>query len=144
MGALRRTFFIEVDMNIEAYMNTEYRCPVLNDPIRIGQPSPGVDTLLTNQTIQSAAFLTAASPYDKKLAQWQNDHRNALMSIELSSKNLPHYYSVGVEPTGQWQPENSFLVIGIDRTTAACLAIKYEQYAFVFIAKGKPAELVYA
>ena len=127
--------------NLSLYEKTEYRCDdKLSQPIRIGEPHPELDTLLDEGT--GAVFITAASPYDQKLTDTQNHNRNELLKLMMAIKGLEFYDALGVPPQGAWQPEYSFLVINTDVDTGITLASEFEQYAFVYVAKGEAAKLV--
>ncbi len=88
------------------------------------------------------AFVTACKPRSQRLSDDENRQRQVRLKATLDALGLATYPGVAVDPRGEWPPEPSFLVIGIDHPTAISLAQQFEQNAIVAGRSGEPAELV--
>lgn len=126
----------------DAYLQTVYR--VLGTPpvdIRIGHASAALDHLLQQCGVSEWAFVTASNPRSRPLPDRDNARRNAELKQDLQRSGWRTLEGIGVPCDGKWQPEASVLILGIDRDTAAKLALRWEQNAFVRGAIGEPAQL---
>ena len=127
---------------LEAYRNADY--VVFADHtvvLRIGEPNPELDALMTTEGATTAAFVTAANPRGEKRSDEENGVANAALQSFVAAAGYPHFWGEGRDPFGGWA-EPSFLVIGIYRANAEALAQLFEQNALVFCEIGKPPELV--
>lgn len=123
-----------------AYLHTTYQ---VYDPalaITIGNFHPQLDTLLETRHATQWAFITAWNPYSQVLSTTENEARNK--SLETLLAPYPYFAGAGIGEDPSWQPEASFLVLGIDRATACLLGKQFGQNAIVAGSKGGPAELV--
>lgn len=123
-----------------AYNQTEYFVDEFDKPIQIGQTNAEVEELLNQYNVDSWCFITAWNPMSVELTLQENLERNNQLKEDLSQYKI--FAGEGSDPKGEWQPERSFLVLGISKNNAEGLAEKYRQRAIVFGEKGKPAELL--
>lgn len=128
---------------IEAYNATHYT--VGKDVvIRIGEPCPPLDEFLLNHRSDTAAYLTAWNPWSEMQSPEANAEANERLAKELNG--LPVVVQVlngiGIDPSGKWPGEESFLIIGIHFKQAMELAERYGQNAFIFYRRGSEAELI--
>jgi hypothetical protein len=110
--------------------------------LRVGEPSEALDALMDEEGAESAAFLTAANPRGELQPQRENELSSAALHQALADAGYSCLLGEGRDPKDEWPPEPSVLAIGISRHEAAVIGRSYEQNAFVFIERGKPAELV--
>jgi len=129
----------------DAYLRTVYRVVGAPQPfdIHIGQCSAALDRMLKTCGVSEWAFVTASNPRSRRLSDGDNARRNAEMKHFVQQAGWSTLDGVGVPCEGQWQPEESVLILGIDRDTAMTLALRWSQNAFVWGAIGKPAELLW-
>ena len=124
---------------ITSYNQAEYFIDNLNKPIKVGGIHAEVEKLLKQFNVSSWCFITAWNPLSVELSADENLTRN-----ENLKKNLAKYQifeGEGRDSNGKWQPERSFLVIGISRKKAKELAVKFGQRAIIYGESGKSAEL---
>jgi len=121
---------------LEAYRSTTY---VANTDaaggtvsIRIGKALPELDALLVDNGVYSWAYLTACNPRSERQSPWQNELRHAALRAELEALALPHFEGQGVPAEPGWEPEQSFLILGITLGQAHMLATRFEQFRFVW------------
>ena len=129
----------------DAYLQTIYRVVGTAQPvdIRIGHCSAALDELLKECGVREWAFVTASNPRSRRLPDRDNARRNAEMKQSLQQAGWCALEGMGVPCDGQWQPEASVLILGIDRDAAMKLALRWEQNAFVRGEIGQPAELLW-
>lgn len=129
-----------------AYRATSY---VASEPggqeirIRVGEESPDLNSLLQAHGVTSCAFLTPCNPRSEPLSDGVNAARLAALRAEMEARGFPYWEGMGVGEGTGWPPEPSLLVFGISRSEAIEMAVRYEQYAFVFGELGGCAELVW-
>lgn len=111
--------------------------------IRVGEQHPGLDALLEAQGAGCWAFLTPCNPRSEPQSDHVNATRVAALRTDLDEHGYRYWEGAGVGEGTDWPPEPSFLVLGISRSVASELAVRYEQYAFVFGETGGRAELVW-
>ncbi len=120
-------------LTIEAYLATEYRIwghwPLV---LKIGQASTTLADLYRTHDAIGAAVITAWNPYSQPRPDAENEVSHARLLSELDRLGFPHQPGHGADPTGQWPPEPSRLVVGVDLTTAALLGRQFKQNGIVW------------
>lgn len=126
---------------IEAFLDTDY---AVRDGgawrvVRIGERHPGIEALVKTTGI----FITGWNPFGKRASPAANAARNRAMARILAARGyrtLPHQ---GIGSDGDWA-EDGFFVRDMRIATARNLARSFGQLAIVSIARGRPAEIVWA
>ena len=128
----------------EAYHTTVYdvHAPEGVVPIRIGRLHPLIDRLCVLQGAASWCFVTAWNPGSQPLAPADNQRRNETLRAELARAGFAVLEGMGRGADPGWEPEASFLVLGVDREHACALGRRFGQNALVFGERGGVAELV--
>ena len=127
------------------YLHTTYRVTEV-DPaidIRIGQPCPPLDALLDQHAARCWAFITAWNPGSKKREPTENRKRQDQLEAEIKQAGYFFYRGAGVPDRGDWQPEDSMLIFGLNRDQALEVGKRYGQAAIVVGDRGGSAELVF-
>lgn len=127
---------------IAVYRATVYRVGGID--FRIDVAAPALDALLTTHDVAQAAFITAYNPFSEPRGNAENVAANARLAADLDAAGFSRMAGEGIDPSGQWQAEASFLVFGLSRPQAIALAKKYGQAGFVFLRRGFPPELALA
>lgn len=129
----------------ESYRRTTYRVTQAEPPIdiRIGAPCPALDTLLEKHGARAWAFVTAWNPGSKKLGDAENRNRQGQLEAEVAQGGYVFFRGAGVPDGKDWLPEESMLILGIERDEALRLGRKYGQVAVVCGFSGGTAELVF-
>lgn len=131
------------DQLIQAYCATNYRVHATEPfALRIGRICAACDALLDTHGVTTAAYLTAWNPYSKVVSDAANADAQTKLTAELTDVSVSVLSGEGVGDTGDWPPEPSLFALGIGREAATSLAQKYHQNAFVWVERGKAAELV--
>ncbi len=128
----------------EAYLQTDYIISdeSVNLTLRVNEKNSELDSLLTMYQTNSAAFLTAYNPYSKPLSQVENEKRQETLVSILKEKGYILFKGFGQGRTGNWQPEPSVMIMGINFQTALEFARQFEQNAFIFLEKSKSPKLI--
>ena len=123
------------------YLKNKYHVFALNTYFRINTVNPLIDGYLTLRNKNSYAYLTASDPSGDILYPYENKLRNKRLKRDLADYEILD---------GEWNgdefrcpPFASFFILGIDQDQAMQLALKYNQMAFVYGEKGKPAKIVF-
>lgn len=118
---------------IDAYLKTEYRVETAGGEqvLRVGESSPFLAGALRAHRAVDAAYITACNPYSHKTGAAANRRRMAQLHADIVGRWL-YCHGEGVDVSGVWGAEPSFLIFGINLADAAVLSGKYEQNAFVY------------
>ena len=108
--------------------------------INIEKPLPKFIEQLVHKE-KAAAILTAWNPRSQPLPLSENQSRNNQLSSKLEDQTL--YKCMGQGDDITWFAEESFCIIGINKSEVDKLAVEFEQYAYVWIEKGKQAALIF-
>lgn len=122
-----------------AYCATSYRVGKL--ALRIGEPHPWLDRLLENRGLERYAYLTAANPGSAPLPAAENAARMRALSKEL--EGFVVLRGAAHADDGAWEPEPSFLVLGVSRDDAAALGRRFGQNAILVGERGGAPELLW-
>ncbi len=129
-----------------AYLATDYRVcesPLGPFVIRCGEPSPAATALLADEPVGQWAFITAQNPGSVPLPSEANAERMQQLRAAVEAAGYRHYPGVGQGSTGNWPPEASLLVLGIEEATAIALGRRFGQRAIVIGRRDRPARLVW-
>jgi hypothetical protein len=129
---------------LAAYHATHYQVkhPRGAFTLRTDNPSTELATLLMETGSRCAAFITACNPYSWPVG----DAENALAQQQLAGELQQHGYAaipaIGLDPAGEWQGEESFLVPGLDLEEAKALGRQYAQNAILWMDMDAVPQLV--
>lgn len=121
------------DLLADAYRRTTFRVLVPGEPvdIHVGQRCPDLDVLLRREGAGCWAYLTACSPGGRPLSAAENQRRNGALRQQLHDTGATVLSGLGIGEDPNWQPEESLLAVGLDRSTAAALGATFGQDAIV-------------
>ncbi len=125
------------------YLETNYSVLDPAIDIYIGQSNEALINLLRKHNVQTWAYLTAENPRSEQMTNEENKILNDALEKDLIHYNYEYFLGAGIPKNSNWTPENSFLILGMDKKTGIELAKKYQQNAFVFGGLQIDAELVY-
>jgi hypothetical protein len=111
--------------------------------LRVGEQNPQVRDLLAKQGAHGAAYITAFNPASLQLGEVHNTLAMRALRRDLKAsdgESWAVYAGAGQDRAGNWPPEPSLMVLGIDRAQAEKLGRRYGQYAIVWVdATGTPS-----
>jgi hypothetical protein len=125
-----------------AYRQTHYiaSLPQGEVVIEVGKRSPAADAWLQSLGHSAALFLTAWNPMSYQLSAEENAERHAQLLERVRQGGFACVDAVGRSPDGEWS-EESLLIAGAEYDVAEDLAHRFEQAAFIWLARGRAASL---
>lgn len=128
----------------QAYESTRFTAQIATSvDFKHGQVNPKADALLVLFDVQSAALITAWNPYSQPKSKEENETSQQRLEEELAAFGIKFLRAEGKGIIGDWPPEPSVLVLGLEFRAAQDLAVKYQQNAYLWIERGFPADLIY-
>ena len=120
-------------LTINAYLETDY-CVSGKPPfvLRVGIANEYLERLYNQLKMDSGTFVTAYNPLSYNAGESANIARQAEMAKELRRRNLKYFDGIGKHPSGEWEAEPSYFVLGLSLETAKELGKKYDQNAIVW------------
>ena len=128
---------------ISAYQVTNFQ--VKTEPafiLNVNKSSEELKNLFKQYRVDSAAFITAWNPFSESLSMEENQTRNVNLENELNLRSLKFIDGFGQDPLGQWDGEESFLVLGISLEASKKLGAQFEQNAIVWSDKEAIPQLI--
>ena len=99
--------------------------------LRCGERSAALDDLLAGTGHDHWAFVTACNPLSVRLDDTANAARMTALEKRVRAIGLDYLHGQGVGIDGDWPPEPSLFVLGIDEPDAVALAGEFRQAAIV-------------
>jgi len=127
-----------------AYENADYLVSETDSlfTIKIGKKNYQLEQLLKKHHVSNWAFVTAHNPHSEKLNKKDNLNRHQKLISYCETQNYKYYSGQGIDKSGEWESENSLLIIGIDVEQAKSLGQHFQQNAIVCGSVDEPAFLV--
>lgn len=82
--------------------------------------------------VASSAFITAWNPYSNQLSQEQNNLRQEQLRKNMQNDGFIVYAGEGKHPSGNWEGEDSLLILGISLEEAKAEGVRWGQNAIVW------------
>lgn len=128
---------------IKAYRKTEFR--VLgsqNFTLRVDTFSEPLCHLFEEMGVCTAAFLTAWNPYSAPTVLDDNRRAQTALRQKLAGDGYSTIDGFGVDPTSDWEGEDSVLILGMDLERAKYLGNELRQNAIVWVGEDAVPSLV--
>ena len=129
---------------IARYRATLYCVNGVSPPflLRIDEPSPDLAACHRAAGVECSAFMTAWNPASQLMAPAENAIAQARLETRLRTAGYRLIEGLGLDPTGQWEGEESFLVLGMDRASACDLGLEFSQNSCVWAGRDSVPTLV--
>ncbi|PPK88879.1 uncharacterized protein DUF3293 [Neolewinella xylanilytica] len=112
-----------------AYREADYR---VNDTVlRIDEPHPDFDRLLSERQCTYYFFLTAFNPRSTKLPPSVNEARHRTLLTLVAGRGWAYLSASGADPKNDWEEETGLCLLDPPREEALEVARLYEQHAIV-------------
>lgn len=125
----------------EIYKNAYYLIYDLNYNIKLDELNPVIDYLLKDIDIKEWGFISGVNPQLIPHCKEENNSFNENLFNDLNKYKI--LLSEGGDNESEWEPENSFLVLGINKNDLIKLGKEYDQKAVIYGKIGKKAELLF-
>lgn len=110
--------------------------------LKTDNPSTELATLLRETGSRCAAFITACNPYSWPVGDTENARAQRQLAGQLQEAGYTAIPAIGLDPAGEWQGEESFLVPGLDLEDAKALGQQYAQNAILWMDTDATPQLV--
>jgi hypothetical protein len=117
---------------------SEVRAPI---DLLVDGRSAELDRLLARHGATSWAFVSAANPGSKRLSAAENRRRTHRLAAAIARRGWTRYRGTGIDPSGGWPEEPSYLVLDAPLEEVAALAARFGQAAIVHGTAGGRARL---
>ena len=108
----------------------------------IGEYCPELDRIIFTE-YSSWALITAYNPYSQCLSEAENRQRHQKLLDYLSNLQLTSLAAVGKDRKNIWIPEQSLVILGLNRQSAIAIGRKFQQNAIVYGELHQPVELLW-
>ena len=116
---------------VQAYASTEFRVFSLTPwALRVGEANTRLPQYA--DPLMGSAFITAYNPFSQPLSDSENEQRHLSLLNPLQEKGYQFLEGEGGDVDGEWPPERSVYIEGIDLITASILGKQYGQNAIVW------------
>lgn len=109
--------------------------------LRVGALNRRLDPLLKAAQCETWAFVTAWNPASRSLPRRVNAGRNRRLRLDIARHGYQWLPGEGRARSGDWPPEQSFLILGIPLWEARIIGCRYGQLATLVGRLGKKARL---
>lgn len=128
---------------IESYKSADYHVDASPSFIlKIGMHSLELESIFKTSHKYTAAFITAFNPYSQELSNQENKDRNLRLEELIQSLGFDYIHGEGKCGDGDWDGEESFLILGIGEKQASDIGKEYEQNAIVWCDKDAIPQLL--
>lgn len=101
--------------------------------LKTDSPSRELAALLRETGHSCAAFITACNPHSWPVGDAENARAQQQLAGQLQQQGYAAIPAIGLDPAGEWQGEESFLVPGLELETAKSLGEQYAQNAILWM-----------
>lgn len=129
---------------LAAYRATSYRLGFHADDIvlMIDKHSPELAALFAEHGVNCGAFITAYNPEGTLQSDASNEQGHQMLLDVAEALDEPFIEGAGQDPTGQWPPERSVFLFGIDEPAAKNIGRAFRQDAIVWVGPDAIPRLV--
>jgi hypothetical protein len=122
---------------ISAYENTNFVVSSTPEPfiLNIDVVSVDLQFLYSQYAVQTASFITAYNPFSETLSKTDNEIAQQRLLEDIEKSGYLYLRGIGSDPSGEWEGEPSFLILGISKELALELGTKFKQNAIVWSSK---------
>ena len=124
------------------YSETDF--VILDDPpiiMRVGERHDGVRLLLQSFAVDTAVFLSGINPVAAGLSEDERIDRQMLLLSLVEEERLNYFIAMAEHPLSGWT-QQSYFVLGVDKSQAADWAATFQQRAYIWIPPSGIPELI--
>lgn len=119
---------------IAAYRATLYCVNGVSPPflLRIDEPSADLAACHRAAGVECSAFITAWNPASELKSPTENADAQSRLESRLRAGGYRLIEGLGLDPTGQWEGEESFLVLAMERASACEVGLEFSQNSCIW------------
>jgi len=126
---------------IQAYKETSFNVHKPKLTIKVEEVNEELNRLLKVNNCVDWAYITAWNPYSELTNAKLNEQNNNQLRNDLIGYTVFDGEGVGSDPS--WEPEKSYLILGIPLGEAILIGKKYRQNAIVAGKLNEPPQLIW-
>ncbi|MCX7056593.1 MAG: DUF3293 domain-containing protein [Pseudomonadota bacterium] len=129
---------------IEAYRATHYCVTGLYPSFLLRADTYSSDLALCHRThsVACSAFITAWNPLSVATSHDENVAAQVRLEARLRACGCVLIAGLGVDPTGQWEGEESLLALGLELDTATLIAREFQQNGLLWAGADAVPKLI--
>ncbi len=124
------------------YSETDF--VILDDPpiiMRVGERHDGVRLLLQSFAVDTAVFLSGVNPVGAGSSEDERIDRQMQLLSLVEEERLNYFIAMAEHPLSGWT-QQSYFVLGVDKSQAADWAATFQQRAYIWIPPSGIPELI--
>jgi hypothetical protein len=124
------------------YSETDF--VILDDPpiiMRVGERHDGVRLLLQSFAVDTAVFLSGINPAAAGSSEDERIDRQMQLLSLVEEERLNYFIAMAEHPLSGWT-QQSYFVLGVDKSQAADWAATFQQRAYIWIPPSGIPELI--
>ena len=124
------------------YSETDF--VILDDPpiiMRVGERHDGVRLLLQSFTVDTAVFLSGINPVAAGSSEDERIDRQMQLLSLVEEERLNYFIAMAEHPLSGWT-QQSYFVLGVNKSQAADWAATFQQRAYIWIPPSGIPELI--
>ena len=128
---------------IEAYKATNFEVHT-HSPfvLNIGRTSSDLKRLFNEKSVDCGCFITAYNPFSETRSAGENLTGQSKLKEKLAELGNEILEGLGADPSGEWEGEPSFFVLGLSIEQSKILGKEFNQNALVWCDLGCTPELI--
>lgn len=129
---------------IAAYRATHFCVNSVAPPfiLKVDEPNADLASCHARHGVNCSAFITAWNPGSQPTAHDDNQVAQQRLEARLHAGHYLLLGGLGIDPSGQWEGEESLLVLGIDRQRACDIGRECRQHGIVWAGADAVPRLV--
>jgi len=128
---------------IAAYKSTDFevQTPEAGIVLKADQTNPDFDKFLQSRGVATSVIITAWNPWSEPRSHGENEESQRIMEDQMRNAGFILLPAAGVDPTGDWEPEQSCCALGMTGEEGILWGARFQQNAVITHEKGKPSKL---
>ena len=110
--------------------------------LRIGEFSEDLRLLFSKESVDCGCFITAYNPFSEPRTAEKNMSAQRDLKKQLVGLGNSFLDGLGADPSGEWEGEPSFFVLGLSIEKSRIIGQEYNQNAVVWCGKACIPDLV--
>lgn len=127
----------------DIYRATDYVCPEAGITLIPGEPCAILGQLTSGFDEKGYAFITAWNPGSEPVSSAQNRKQNSLLEERITQGRYIYFEGKGIPREEGWEPEDSYLILGIKKNEALALGKEFGQRAILCGHGSEKTELLF-
>ena len=113
---------------IKAYKNTDFTVKSeVPFSLKIDFFNEHLGLIYHEYSVNTACFITAYNPFSETVSKTDNSIAQQRLLKDIAASELPYLDGIGLDPSGEWEGEPSFLILGISKNQRKCWELNIDR-----------------